>query len=71
VPITPVVCNEFMFLCKSENLCITKYWVCDGDYHCSDHSDEEEEMCAEIIKNKPQCSKNEFDCILPLPGNSL
>lgn len=33
-------CEEDHMSCYNETKCISRMWVCDGDYDCKDHSDE-------------------------------
>ena len=48
-------CKE-NFKCKSEEICIPKGYVCDGDIDCDDGSDENIEIC------RKNCNKNQFRC---------
>ena len=48
-------CKE-NFKCKSEEKCIPKGYVCDGDIDCDDGSDENIEIC------RKDCNKNQFRC---------
>ena len=45
-------CNvETDFFCDNDAECISCSLVCDGKNHCSDGSDEEEEVCSKIKTN--------------------
>ncbi|XP_057299879.1 low-density lipoprotein receptor-related protein 8-like [Hydractinia symbiolongicarpus] len=37
---TEFKCEEDHIACYNETKCISRMWVCDGDYDCKDHSDE-------------------------------
>lgn len=39
------ICGPQEFLCKKNQRCITKDWLCDGDNDCGDHSDENLPRC--------------------------
>lgn len=40
-----IFCNEHMFQCMSNGLCIIAHYVCDGKPDCKDGSDETLEKC--------------------------
>lgn len=40
-----IFCNEHMFQCMSNGLCIIPHYVCDGKPDCKDGSDETLEKC--------------------------
>lgn len=40
-----ILCNENMFHCMSNGLCIFAHYVCDGKPDCKDGSDETLEKC--------------------------
>lgn len=44
-PRDKIFCNEHMFQCLSNGLCIIPHYVCDGKPDCKDGSDESEEKC--------------------------
>ncbi|XP_071451711.1 low-density lipoprotein receptor-related protein 2 [Hetaerina americana] len=47
--------NAWDFTCSNQR-CVPKAWVCDGDDDCLDNSDEEQNC------TKPTCSTEEFQC---------
>nr|CAH7729687.1 unnamed protein product [Callosobruchus chinensis] len=52
----PVYCNDQMFHCKSDGLCIISHYVCDGKPDCKDGSDETIDLCrGEPCKDKIPC----------------
>lgn len=50
-----VSCTEEQVKCDG-HLCITKFWVCDGDKDCEDGSDEDPEKC------RKACPSRQFTC---------
>ncbi|KAI5752806.1 hypothetical protein M8J77_020550 [Diaphorina citri] len=49
-------CQASEFRCGN-NRCIPNHWQCDGEFDCSDKSDEDPEMCKKRI-----CGQEEFTC---------
>ncbi|CAG9815185.1 unnamed protein product [Phaedon cochleariae] len=51
-----IFCNELMFQCVSNGLCIIPHYVCDGKPDCKDSSDESLELCnGDPCKDKIPC----------------
>ncbi|KAJ8049878.1 Low-density lipoprotein receptor-related protein 8 [Holothuria leucospilota] len=48
-------CTGSEFACADNSACISSRWVCDGEVHCNDNSDEEN--C-----ETPTCAPNYFQC---------
>ena len=44
-------CNDEQFACN-DGQCINYSWVCDGQLDCDDGSDEREEICGELSREK-------------------
>ncbi|XP_019876690.1 low-density lipoprotein receptor class A domain-containing protein 3-like [Aethina tumida] len=52
----PNFCNDQMFQCMSNGVCITQHYVCDGKADCKDRSDESPETCqGDPCKDKIPC----------------
>ncbi|KAG5879598.1 hypothetical protein JTB14_005042 [Gonioctena quinquepunctata] len=51
-----IFCNDYMFQCVSNGLCIISHYVCDGKPDCKDESDESLELCqGDPCKDKIPC----------------
>ena len=51
-------CSQVEFKCKSNGICFSIHWKCDGEVDCLDRSDEDPEMCG-----KQSCNpETEFSC---------
>ncbi|ESO96765.1 hypothetical protein LOTGIDRAFT_51280, partial [Lottia gigantea] len=50
------ICHDKEYQCKNGE-CIIQVWKCDGDFDCSDQSDEDKDMC-----QTRSCYSTEFKC---------
>ena len=60
-PPPPLSCSSDQFLCLDGLKCIRWSWLCDGNDHCDDASDETESACLKV-DGKEVCSSKDEQC---------
>ena len=50
-------CQPDEYSCKTENKCLHRNWICDGDADCKGMDDESAAVCS-----TPDCESDDFEC---------